>query len=341
MSVFQTSNSCENEEDNYVKFLIKTFTQELKISKKIKEKHGHHTKEELKLKFLNYDFSSNKLIGINVLIKFLKNEELKTYDFDTIDLKDSSINLEYLSVILKYLNENPFITKLNLSRNYLGINELKLKLYPSISHYFSVNTTLKVLDLSKTTIQLSYIDYSIGNDEYSKQKFMFIIEIMNAIKSNPNSSIEEINLSDNEIDKKCIYAISEMLETNKSLKKLDLSHNKFNGSLEILGKSLLLNQTLENLNIYNIFNSNIFSNEELINFGFIIFNNYSLQEIYYLESFFENKIINIICKRNKKLVKSKEKIMNFMLAVRKQQTKKRIFPVELYDLIFSEYILTF
>ena len=340
MSVFLTHNSYKDKDDNYnyVESVIKQFIEELKISKKIKEKVGYYKKEELKLKFLDYDFSLNKKIGINVLIKFLKNDEFKNFNFDTIDLKGNFIDSENLSLILEYLNENPFITKLNLSRNYLAINELKLKLYPSISHYFNVNTTLKVLDLSKTTSRLS-LTYDV--DEYSKTKFMFIIEIMNAIKSNPNSSIEEINLSDNEIDEKCIYAISKMLETNKSLKKLDLSHNKFNGSLEILGKSLLLNQTLEDLNIYNIFNSNVFSNEELINFGFIIFNNYSLQEIYYLESFFENKIINIICKRNKKLVKSKEKMMNFMLAVRKQQIKKRIFPVELYDLIFSEYILTF
>ena len=344
------------ENSNYVELVINEFIGKLsthKFIKEIREKIGSK-KEELELKFLYSSLSRKKEIGINVLIKFLENEEFKTYDFDTLDLSDNLINLESLSLILKYLKENPFITKLNLSHNSLGI--VKLKLYPQIFDYFSINTTLKVLDLSFNKINSMDYNYNYNyssDDEFDvelyeyqnpnkKIRYKYIINIMNAIKSNPNCAIEEINLSFNEIEEKCMYAISKMLETNKSLKKLDLSHNKLMGSLEILGNSLSMNYTLESLNI----SYGLFSNEKFISFGSIIKNNYSLQEIYYNDYYcddrtIENKIINTICKRNKKLVKSKEKMMNFMLAVQKQQTKKRIFPVELYDLIFSEYILTF
>ena len=354
------------QKSNYVELVINEFIGKLsthKFIKEVREKIGSK-KEELELKFLYSSLSRRKEVGIDVLIKFLKSDEFKTYDFDSLNLSGNSITLESLSLILGYLKENPFITKLNLSHNSLGIG--KLKLYPIIYDYFSVNITLKVLDLSFNHI--GSIDYDSDEfddfedefgvdfedefsddfedrfDEYPKKKlkYKYITDIMNAIKSNPNCGIEEINLSFNEIEEKCMYAISKMLETNKSLKKLDLSHNKLMGSLEILGNSLSMNYTLESLNI----SYGLFSNEKFISFGSIIKNNYSLQEIYYNDYYcddktIENKIINTICKRNKKLVKSKEKMMNFMLAVRKQQIKKRIFPVELYDLIFSEYILTF
>ena len=327
MSAFRTSNP---DDDNYVEFVIYQFIQ----------------KSKLKLEFVGYDFSSKKAFkkatDMDVLIKFLESSEFKTYNFEVLNLRNNSISLEYLSLILKYLNENPFITTLNLSRNYLEMSEFKLKLYPLIRHYFSVNTTLKVLDLSKTTILTIKCWDNEDNYDYDYDyPFMFIIEIMNAIKSNPNSSIEELNLSDNDINEEGLLAISKMLETNKSLKKLNLSHSKFNGSLKILGKSLLLNETLLSLNIYNIFESNTFSSKELINFGSIIENNFTLQEIDYFKSIYENDFIDIILERNIKLVKSKEKFMNFMLTIRKQNIKKRIFPVELYDLIFSEFILTF
>ena len=132
------------------------------------------------------------------------------------------------------------------------------------------------------------------------KSYKFIILIINAIESNPNSAIEMIDLSYNNIEEKCIHAISKMLETNKSLKKLDLSF----ANLKIAYKILY---PMEN----------------------IIFNQP------------HTHILDTICERNQKLVKSKEKLMNFILTIRKQEIKKRIFLVELYDLIFSEYILTF
>ena len=49
--------------------------------------------------------------------------------------------------------------------------------------------------------------------------------IMNGIKSNPYTALIEIDLSYNNIDKSCMYSIARMLETNTSLKKLDLSNN--------------------------------------------------------------------------------------------------------------------
>jgi hypothetical protein len=358
------------QKSNYVELVINEFIGKLsthKFIKEVREKIGGK-KEELELKFLYSSLSRRKEVGINVLIKFLKSKEFKTYDFDTLNLSDNSITLESLSLILGYLKENPFITKLNLSHNSLGIVNSRLKLYPQIFDYFSVNTTLKVLDLSLNEIEFG--DYSNDDefdeelddefydefydefneefdeelDEYPNKKkgYKYIIDIMNAIKSNSNCAIEEINLSFNGIEEKCMCAISKMLETNKSLKKLDLSHNKLMGSLEILGNSLLLNHTIESLNI----SYGSFLNENFISFLSIIKNNYSLQEIYYNDYYCDDKTIetekiNTICERNKKLVKSKGKMMNFMLAVQKQQTKKRIFPVELFDLIFSEYILLF
>ena len=363
---FSRSKLIDPQNSNYVELVINEFIGKLsthKFIKEVREKIGSK-KEELELKFLYSSLSRRKEVGINVLIKFLKNEEFKTYDFNTLNLSDNLITLESLSLILGYLKENPFITKLNLSHNSLGIVNSRLKLYPQIFDYFSVNTTLKVLDLSLNEIE--FRDYSIDDefddefdeelddefydefdeklDEYPNKKkgYKYIIDIMNAIKSNPNCAIEEINLSFNGIKKEGIYSISKMLETNKSLKKLDLSHNKLMDSLEILGNSLLMNYTIESLNI----SYGSFSNENFISFLSIIKNNYSLQEIYYNYYYCDNKTIktekiNTICERNKKLVKSKGKMMNFMLAVQKQETKKRIFPVELFDLIFSEYILTF
>ena len=172
---------------------------------------------------------------------------------------------------------------------------------------------------------------------------------MDAIKSNPHTSLTEINLSHNDINKSCIYSIARMLETNTSLRKLNLSSTPISiqlsyddsllpSSLEILGQSLLLNQTLCVLDISNSFCG------ELEKFSSIIEHNYTLVEINYENSFdikIKIDILDDICERNQKLVKSKEKLMNFILTIRKQEIKKRIFPVELYDLIFSEYILTF
>jgi len=171
--------------------------------------------------------------------------------------------------------------------------------------------------------------------------------IMNAIKSNPHTALTEIDLQGNNIDKSCMYSIARMLETNTSLKKLDLSCNTLSSdlynkisptSLEILGKSLLLNQTLCHLDIS--FSSCLI--QEYEQFGSIIQNNYTLLFVNYQKPRkIKIDIIDDICTRNQKLIKSKEKFMNFILTIRKQQKKRRIFLVELYDLIFSEYILTF
>ena len=346
------------EKSNYVELVIDEFKMKLathKFIKEVKEKIGSK-KEELELKFLYSSLSRRKEVGINVLIKFLKSDEFKTYDFDTLNLSDNLITFEKLSLIIKYLNENPFITKLNLSSNCLGSYNDKLKLYPEISHYFSVNTTLKVLDLSFNMIgSINYNDYydEDGNfhlDDDENENYD-IKSLMDAIKSNPHTSLTEINLSHNDINKSCIYSIARMLETNTSLRKLNLSSTPISiqlsyddsllpSSLEILGQSLLLNQTLCVLDISNSF----YEISELEKFSSIIEHNYTLVEINYEQRFDINikiDIIDDICTRNQKLIKSKEKLMNFILTIRKQEIKKRIFPVELYDLIFSEYILTF
>ena len=346
------------EKSNYVELVIDEFKMKLathKFIKEVREKIGSK-KEELELKFLYSSLSRKKEVGINVLIKFLKSPEFKTYDFDILDLSNNLITFEKLSLIIKYLNENPFITKLNLSSNCLGSNNDKLKLYPSIQDYFSVNTTLKVLDLSFNMIgSINYDDYYDEDGNYyldeDEDENYDIKSLMDAIKSNPYTSLTEINLTHNEINKSCIYSIARMLETNTSLKKLNLSYNPLSiplsyddsllpSSLEILGQSLLLNRTLCVLDISNSF----YEISELEKFSSIIEHNYTLVEINYEQRFDINikiDIIDDICTRNQKLIQSKEKFMNFMLAIRRQEIKKRIFLVELYDLIFSEYILTF
>lgn len=329
---FSYDKLIDPENYNYVELVIDQFKRQLsshKFIKKLRKEIGKK-QEELELKFLYSSLSRKKEVGMDVLISFLKSDEFKTYDFDILDLSNNSINLEKISSILKYLKVNPFITNLDLSANCLGSNNDKLKLYPSIQDYFSFNTTLKVLNLS------------FNGQCLDTKSYKFIILIINAIESNPNSAIEMIDLSYNNIEEKCIHAISKMLETNKSLKKLDLSFANLKIAYKILGKSLLENQTLEFLNISYC----SLEIEDLISFGHIIENNFTLTEILYpMENIIFNQhhthILDTICERNQKLVKSKEKLMNFILTIRKQEIKKRIFLVELYDLIFSEYILTF
>jgi len=352
------SYKLDPKEYHYVELFIDQFKHQLVLHKFIKElrKEIGLTKKELELKFLYSCLSRNKEVGMDVLIAFLKSDKFKTYDFDSLNLKSNLITFEKLSLIIKYLNENPFITKLNLSSNCLGSYNDKLKLYPEISHYFSVNTTLKVLDLSFNMIgSINYDDYydEDGNfhlDDDENENYD-IQSLMDAIKSNPHTSLTEINLSHNDINKSCIYSIARMLETNTSLKKLNLSSTPISiplsyddsllpSSLEILGQSLLLNQTLCVLDISNSF----YKISELKKFSSIIEHNYTLVEINYEQRFDINikiDIIDDICTRNQKLIQSKEKFMNFILTIRKQNIKKRIFPVELYDLIFSEFILTF
>jgi len=328
--------------------IIKEFKSQLEIHKSLKEKGNQIEEFELDITFFFVDYVTN--VYINAFINFLKNDEFKTYDFYSLKLTGNSINFEELSLILPYLNTNPFITKLDLSGNSCG--HYQDKFGQEIFDYFSVNTTLKVLDLS-----LNYIgnidrcnhcgnECNYDNENTKDEENYNIMYIMNGIKSNPHTALIEIDLSYNNIDKSCMYSIARMLETNTSLKKLDLSNNILSRglydeisptSLEILGKSLLLNQTLCHLDI----SISCCLIEEYERFGSIIQNNYTLLFVNYQKPhIIKIDILDDFCARNQKLIKSKEKFMNFILTIRKQQ-KKRLFLVELYDLIFSEFILTF
>jgi len=92
--------------------IIKKFKSQLEKHKFLKKERYHVKEFELNIKFAGAGHDTN--VYINAFINFLKNDEFKTYNFYSLNLAGNLINFEELSLILPYLNTNPFITKLNL-----------------------------------------------------------------------------------------------------------------------------------------------------------------------------------------------------------------------------------
>lgn len=146
---------------------------------------------------------------------------------DELNLSNLDITDEELKIILKALETNDSITKLNLAFNKLG----KLSVKPLVQ-------TLE--DRKKPLIELRLSNNNIGPEGIS--------DFTQALKT--NTALETLYLSHNNIGTKGAKALAEVLKINTAIKSLYLAQNKIGSiGLASLSDSLKTNNTLTTIDL--------------------------------------------------------------------------------------------
>ena len=209
------------------------------------------------IKDLNFEGNNIGDYGIKIFAKSLKNNKLKEINFSNNGITDLSINQ-----ICKIIEELK-ISKLNILENEItnnGIEELiktikekKLTSSIDISVYDDKKKTTKyqgtiINELNKTiseNISHKYIESNL-KDKISKYKLETILAFANS-----SNTYEKIDLSSYKINDSLLIHISNIIKSNFSLKKINLSNNNItvNGAIKLL--SSISNEKLKELDLSN------------------------------------------------------------------------------------------
>ncbi|CAG8712624.1 2680_t:CDS:1, partial [Racocetra fulgida] len=162
-----------------------------------------------------------KLLMILKTNKSITNLDLSDQKSD-LDSSNHCINGEDL---VEALGQNMTLVSLNLSNNSIDWSEIK-------STTLNKNETLKNLDLSNCNIDFKIVELE-----------NFLIQL---------KSLEELNLSSNNLTFRSEKAIAKILTDNKTLRTLNLSSNKINLLIELEDK--------QNYDAFRSFNLNEFEN---------------------------------------------------------------------------------
>ena len=167
-------------------------------------------------------------------IKFNQPSDGELFSIKQQDNNENNLNDNYcdLSNIFKALEYNNSLKLLNTGYNILNNTE-----YYNLCNMLKVNTSINSLYINNTFNEIKEF-----NHDYS--------ELFNILKF--NNSIQELSIISNEMNKKEIKNLSEMLKYNISLKKLmiDAYCIPYNDWF-LIYKSLEFNNNLEKLHLYN------------------------------------------------------------------------------------------
>ena len=174
---------------------------------------------------INAHLQSLKLKNITIEGVELISEIVRTNKtLQKLDLSNNKLSDDGTITISDGLKNNTTLLELNISHNNITNKAIK-----NITEFIQVNTTLKKLDLS----------YNILSDDGATL-------ISSCLKCN---NLLELNISHNNITNKAIKNITEFIQVNTTLKKLDLSYNILSDDGATLISSCLKCNNLLELNI--------------------------------------------------------------------------------------------
>ena len=167
----------------------------------------------------------------NALKKFAASSE-KTWNPSDLYLRKALLPTKsgslrnQLPKIASYIRSNKSLKRVTLSHNALDDNAMKI-LCSELAH-----STVKVLDLS-------YNDIGVNGAKY-----------LGSVLSKKNCTIVELNLNENALCGDGVDHLARALETNTSLKTLQLERNYLdNQATKAIGLILLKNKSLERLDV--------------------------------------------------------------------------------------------
>ena len=101
--------------------------------------------------------------------------------------------------------------------------------------------------------------------------------------------LEIVNTS---LDSKCVSILSEILKTNKTIKKLQLQSSSFTGGIKQVSDSLCNNETLEQLVLYNVTD---ITDEDMTHLSTILATNTTLKGLYLINCNITDNGVRYIC----------------------------------------------
>jgi hypothetical protein len=153
----------------------------------------------------------------------------KTKNITTLELKTITCNSNVLEALVVFLKDNTPLTTCRFNNIYKYELKKTIKNESAITYdfleAFLTNTTYIELDFSNMSIDSSNAVISIAK---------YLIK--------PNIKLTTLDLSCNRFEMRCIQKITKALEFNKTLTKLNLSHNSVWGA--DIAKALKYNNTL-------------------------------------------------------------------------------------------------
>lgn len=166
--------------------------------------------------FIGYD-------GIkSIFLALRNNSQSKVFE---ISLESNEIDNRATSLISEYLQTDMSLTSLNLTNNYLGPEGAQ-----SLSTSLKVNKTLKMLYLANNHLghegciyiaqglrfNRSLVTIDLGKNDIERKS---LTDVETAISKNDNTSLQNIILSEKNIEPKVFMSISNLLKTKRKLNK--------------------------------------------------------------------------------------------------------------------------
>ena len=164
--------------------------------------------------------------GAMRLADAIKNK--KATNLRILCLENAKIGIEGMEALVPALRINSSLLVLKLRGNHLGNNGAL-----SLQHILQAHKRIKILDIANN---------NIGNENGLNP----IAELVNTLTS--SSSICELLLSFNKLDKRAIFSITQLLAMNKNVKKLDLRATNINDE----HVTLLVNALENNISLTEI-----------------------------------------------------------------------------------------
>ena len=94
------------------------------------------------------------------------------------------------------------------------------------------------------------------------------------------------------LDSKCVSILSEILKTNKTIKRLQLQSSSFTGGIKQVSDSLCNNETLEQLVLYSVTD---ITDEDMTHLSTILATNTTLKELYLINCNITDNGVRYIC----------------------------------------------
>ena len=94
------------------------------------------------------------------------------------------------------------------------------------------------------------------------------------------------------LDSKCVSILSEILKTNKTIKRLQLSSSSLTGGIKQVSDSLFNNKTLEQLVLYNVTD---ITDEDITHLSTMLSSNTTLKELYLFNCNITDNGVRYIC----------------------------------------------
>ena len=327
------------------------------ISNGIKDYHS--LTEFIKSMYIS-EFDHNEWYGFQFNSKIAKetpkyHEKVFNCNLKTLVLKGGTFmcNINYL-LPQNEDKENPMKILINKSKHLdtLILNNSRMNNYylDSISEAIRGQNNITYLSLSNISIQSEFLKYFIPCFFDSPKRDVKITKRKKKYKKknyteNPNFHINGLDLSCNNLSYSSIEALCQALEINKTLKYLNLFHNKLDVSGGIrIGEVLKKNNNLTEIDIgYNRIKSkgfkNLFSsilqnnNSSLKKIGlkYNFIRNYDLQEIFELIEKNEKIALEEIELKNNLLTS------NFLpkLYEEKYKKMKKNITVDIFDILYN------